>query len=250
MKSPIPSRHINWPNCYNTRDLGGLPTVDGEEIRRQSIIRSDILNRLTIEGWQALLDYGVRTIIDLRRPDEVEAEPPVFNQQATQFKVLAYFNLSLDKGYPHVNALLDQATSQGEVYCLILDHYPDAVASVLRAIAAAQPGGVVIHCHAGKDRTGIISALLLSLAGVQDEIVAADFAESQARLWPLYEKIVMEAGGEDRVASWLKPITTEAMIITMFNHITTKYDGVEHYLRASGLSFKEIRQIKSRLLFP
>jgi protein tyrosine/serine phosphatase len=117
----------------------------------------------------------------------------------------------------------------------------------MRAIADAQSGGVVIHCHAGKDRTGIVSALLLDLADVPAETIAADYAESQARLWPLYEKIIAEAGGEDKVGFWLKPTATEEMMYMMLEHMDTKYSGVEPYLRASGLSSREIDQFKNRL---
>ena len=77
--------------------------------------------------------------------------------------------------------MIQKAKSRGEVYCIILDHYPDAVAEILRAIVNAPPGGIVIHCHAGKDRTGMVSALLLKLVGVPAELIAADYAESQER---------------------------------------------------------------------
>lgn len=242
-----PRRHLAWPKCYNTRDLGGLPTMDGKETRWQAVTRSDTLSRLTGEGRQALLDYGIRTIIDLRAPKEVQEQPSAFTKQTDNLSGPACLNLPLEKYYPHVSALINQATTRAEVYCIILDHYPDAVANVMRAIADAQSGGVVIHCHGGKDRTGIVSALLLSLADVPAETIAADYAESQARLWPLYEKIIAEAGGEDEVGFWLKPTATEEMMYMMLEHMDTKYSGVEPYLRASGLSSREIDQLKNRL---
>ena len=245
-KDQTPSRHLAWQHCYNTRDLGGLPTCDGKETRWKAVIRSDILNRLTDEGWQALHDYGVKTVVDLRSPQEVAKEPSVII--VGHWSHLDYLNLPLEKYYPHVSALIGQAKTRGEVYCIILDHYPDAVVEVMRAMAKARQGGIVIHCHAGKDRTGIVAALLLSLVGVPTAIISADYAESQARLWPLYEKSLAEAMDEEEGDFWTKPTATEEMMNGMLEHIETRYGGTEKYLVASGLFPEEIGQLKRRLL--
>lgn len=236
-------RHLNWPHCYNVRDLGGLPVGGGKETRRGAIIRSDMVSRLTQEGQEALVAYGVCTTIDLRSPREAAEAPSVF---ATDGRI-TYLNLPLEKYAPHVGALIEQAKTRGEVYCIVLDHYPDAMATVMRAIAQAEPGGIVIHCHAGKDRTGIVAALLLRLVGVPVEEVVADYAASQARLWPLYERIIAEAGGEEKVGFWLKPTATENMMDQALAHLDAEYGGVASYLSAAGLTSGEIEQLKRRL---
>ena len=240
------ARHLNWPDCYNTRDLGGLPAKDGMVTRWRSVIRSDILNRLTDEGQRALLDYGVRTIIDLRYPKEVAEEPSLTT--TSDDRPLDYYNLPIEKYYPHVSAMIQKAKSRGEVYCIILDHYPDAVAEILRAIINAPPGGIVIHCHGGMDRTGIISGLLLKLAGVPAELIAADYAVSQERLWPLYEKNLAEAGDQSDADLWQKPTATADMMVHMMDHLDAKYGGVEPYLLASGLMDSEMKQLRDRLV--
>lgn len=247
VKDQIPSRHLAWQNCYNARDLGGLPTCDGKETRWKAVIRSDIPNRLTDEGRRALLDYGVKTVIDLRSPQEVAKEPSVIVKGHGSH--LDYLHLPLEKYYPHVSALIRQAKTRGEVYCIILDHYPDAVVEIMRAMVYAQQGGIVVHCHAGKDRTGIVAALLLSLVGVPAAIISADYAESQERLWPLYEKSLAEAMDEEDADFWTKPTATEEMMSMMLEHVETRYGGTEKYLLASGLSPEEIDRLKSRLLF-
>jgi protein-tyrosine phosphatase len=242
IERPTPRRHLTWPQCYNTQDLGGLPTGDGNETRWQAVVRSDTLSRLTAEGRRALLGYGVRTIIDLRSPQEVAREPSVLTGSDHD---PAYANLPLEKRHPHVSALIERAETRGEVYCILLDHYPDAVAAIMRAIVEAQRGGIVIHCHSGKDRTGIISALLLGLVDVPAEIVASDYAESQVRLLPLYEKRVIEVGDEE--SFWLRPTATEETMYMMLDHVDTRYGGAEKYLWASGLSSKEMEQLRNRL---
>ena len=246
IKDQMPSRHLAWQHCYNTRDLGGLPTLDGKETRWQAVIRSDILNRLTDEGLQALLDYGVKTVIDLRSPQEVAKEPSVIIEGHRC--PLDYLHLPLEKYYPHVSALIKQAKTRGEVYCIILDHYPDAVVEIMRAMVHAQPGGIVVHCHAGQDRTGIVAALLLSLMGVPAAIISADYAESQERLWPFYEKSLAESTDEEEGGFWTKPTATEEMMNMMLEHVEARYGGTEKYLLVSGLLPEEIDRLKSRLL--
>ena len=246
LENRFPNRHLAWPDCYNARDLGGLPAGGGKETRWRSVIRSDILNRLTETGQQALLDYGVKTIIDLRSPQEAEKEPSI--NLINPDLPLHYMNLPLEKYYPHVGALIRQAKSRAEVYCIILDYYPDSVIEVMRAIGRAQPGGIVVHCHAGKDRTGMVSALLLKLIGVDPDIIAADYAESQIRLWPLYEKNMAETKDKSDVDFWERPTATADMMATMLEHIDTRLGGIENYLHASGLSSVEIDLLKNRML--
>lgn len=243
---PRRERNLHWDACYNVRDLGGLPTHDGGETRWGTIIRSDMLGRLTPAGRQALMDYGVRTVIDLRSPGQVTEEPSAFPGLDTVDEP-AYLNLPLEEYFPHVSALIKHAQSRAEVYCIMVDHYPPNFARVMQAIATAEPGAIVLHCHGGKDRTGIVVGLLLALAGVPDEQIAADYAESQIRLWPLYEEIVAKIGGEDKADFWLKPTATAEMMHLFLGHLQQEYGGAAGYLRRAGLSESEIAQVRQRL---
>jgi len=241
-------RHLEWEGCYNTRDLGGLPTMDGAETNWGEVIRSDLPGRLTGQGRQALLDYGVRTIIDLRPPWEAREAPSIFMEPTDGTDRPIYLNLPLEKYAPHVSALIQKAQSRGEVYCIVLDHYPDAVAEIMRAIANAPPGGVLIHCHAGTDRTGTVSGLLLSLVGVPAELIAADYALSQTRLQPVYKNNA-EAGAEDNEdrGFWSRPTATADMMRMMLAHVDRTYGGAQEYLEQAGLSPAEIARLKERL---
>lgn len=242
------NRHLDWEGCFNVRDLGGLPVDGGGQTKWSAVIRSDTLERLAEKGWHALIDYGVRTVIDLRGAHEAAEYPYKLGKGVVDVSGLTYKNMPLEHYYPHVGEMIKAAKTRGEVYCIVLDHYSDLIAEVLRAIGNAEPGGIVIHCHAGKDRTGTISALLLSLAGVSRELIAADYALSQERLWPLYEKIVAEAGGEENVGFWLKPTVTEEMMLGVLDHVEEKYGSVVGYLRATGLMAEEIEMIRRRLI--
>jgi protein-tyrosine phosphatase len=239
-RGTLGDRHLSWDGCYNVRDLGGLPTSDGGVTRSGSIVRADLLRRLSATGREALLAYGVRTIIDLRTPGELVAEP---------YTILgpAYCNLSLDGGDPQVGAMLTASTSRAELYGLVLEHYAPLIVAVMRVIAAAEPGGVVIHCHAGKDRTGIIAALLLGLAEVPAELIAEDYGASQARLWPLYEQLVAEAGGDAAQNPWLKPVAEPETMRALLARLDERYGGVGPYLAASGLSEGELAALVRRL---
>lgn len=249
MENPVPlfERHLDWEHCHNARDLGGLPTRDGGETRWHAIVRSDLPARLNERGQQALLAYGIRTIVDLRSPNEVERMPSPFTVETHGDRVPAYFNVPLDRFEPHVSVLVKQAASTAEIYSIVLDHYADAVADALRAIAEAEPGGILLHCHAGKDRTGTISALVLHLANVPVEHIAYDYALTQARLWSLYEKTISELGGEDESNRWLKPLTPPETIYAMFAHLDDKYGGVRAYLRHAGMTEQELERIRERL---
>ena len=152
MANNTPSRHLEWEGCLNARDLGGLPTLDGGETRWQSVIRADYPGTLTPAGLEAMLDYGVRTLIDIRSPQEAAAEC----YQWAETSGCRRLHLPIEKYYPHVGVRIRQATSLVETYCIMVDAYPDCVAAILRAVAEAPPGGVLVHCQGGKDRTGTI----------------------------------------------------------------------------------------------
>jgi protein tyrosine/serine phosphatase len=158
-----------------------------------------------------------------------------------------YLNLPVEYYYPHVSDMIRRAKNRAEVYCIILDHYPDAITEVMRAIVAAREGGIVIHCHSGTDRTGIITALLLSLAGVPVEVIADDYAESQVRLQPLYESMTADREDQDEGDLWGQPTATADMMEIMLAHLDGKYGGVQGYLHWAGLSSSEISQLKKRI---
>jgi protein-tyrosine phosphatase len=143
------TRRLAWEGLLNARDLGGYRTADGRVTRWGAIVRSDNLTPLTAAGRAALLAYGVRSIVDLRRPEEAREHPNPFAEPGSHG--LEYVNVPFED--PAVYAFTEEPESLTVVYQLMLDHYQSRVADVMTSVADAPPGGVLVHCMGGKDRT-------------------------------------------------------------------------------------------------
>ncbi|MCB0032784.1 MAG: tyrosine-protein phosphatase [Anaerolineales bacterium] len=149
---------------------------------------------------------------------------------------------------PHVRALIKQAQNRGEVYGLILDHYPENTQWAMHRLTTAVSGGVVMHCQSGKDRTGLMAALLLRLAGVPDEVIVADYALSQERLWPL-EGAEWERQNQIEGSSfWQRPTATAEVMEATLAHLDERYGGVRPYLLYTGLSEQEVDYLAGLLV--
>jgi|tagenome__1003787_1003787.scaffolds.fasta_scaffold20874355_2 protein-tyrosine phosphatase len=191
-------RRLTWDACLNVRDLGGHSTAGGET-RRGAIVRADALKRLTDDGWRELVGHGISTIVDLRMDEEREADPPAdIPVEVVHVNVLA--GSPPDYG-EQLDALVDAAdTPAGKtqaVYLDFLERFARNWAAAIRAVADAPPGGVLVHCQGGKDRTGLVVALLLSLAGVSADEIAADYAISERNLTSIQRAWEDEAVTDD-----------------------------------------------------
>jgi protein-tyrosine phosphatase len=167
----LAERRLVWPACDNVRDLGGLPAANANVTRHGSIVRADCLTGLTDAGWHALAVHGVRTIIDLRDPDDRSRAPHTLPDSVARAGGLDLLSLPLRCAGPRVDALLAGAETLEESYVITVEHCQANVAAILRAIVGARPGGIAIHCQSGRDRTAIIAALLLALAGVPAYVI-------------------------------------------------------------------------------
>ncbi len=236
-----PQRHLDWEGCFNVRDLGGLRTTDGRRTRPRRIVRADALDGLTASGWAALAAYGVRTVIDLRDDDErgVDAAPRPAS--------VATLHLPLDGSEDRE---FWDAWDSGPQFATPLyygphvQRFPQRSAAVLSAIAHAQPGGVVFHCASGRDRAGQVTMLLLALAGVAAEDIAADYAMSAERLTARYatrgepdQGPLVEAFLAGRGTSGVELITTLVRDL-----------DVEATLRDAGLTSDDVSALRRRLL--
>jgi len=247
------SRDLVWDGLLNVRDLGGHPTEDGDETRFGSIVRADSVRRLSEEGWRALVDYGVKTVVDLRANEELEADPPA----ELPVEVLHVPFMETDRSdwqkveeelEAAVKAAPDVATATRDVYLIFLEHFAQNVAAAIRAVADAPEGGVVVHCAGGKDRTGLLTAFLLHLAGVGVDEIAEDYALSEKRLRSRHERWLAEAESEEERERLQRVLQTPVDSMKgVFEELERRYGSVEGYLHHGGLTDDELARARSRL---
>src|SRR5215813_8723461 len=187
-------RLLDFPSLLNVRDLGGNPTMDGSQTRWRSLLRSDDLAQLTPEGVQALADYGVRTVVDLRWAEEIALNPSPIAGQAPQ---ILYVHASLLADTPARWRELSKACEKEMWKCVVLEQVRAELRDVLRVIASAPAGPLLFHCVAGKDRTGLIAALMLTLADVKPEHIAPDYARSTQMLEGAYLERYQDVDPQD-----------------------------------------------------
>jgi protein-tyrosine phosphatase len=237
----IPDRTLHWTGCFNARDLGGLPTPDGRLTRRGAIVRSDSLARLGARGWEELEGYGVRTVVDLRNENEIG------DDAAARPDSIETVNIPLDVTEDREFWDVWENGPQFATplyYRPHLERFPGRSADVVRAIARAQPGGVVFHCMGGRDRAGQVAMLVLALVDVAPEAIAADYGLSDERLRPLY----LSQGQADEapgIAEFLRRRgTTAGQVIAE----TLAALDVEAILLGSGLEQDDLSALRARLL--
>jgi protein-tyrosine phosphatase len=240
------TRRLDWEGCLNARDLGGYRAGDGRETRWGAVVRADSPAALTESGRAALAEYGVKAIVDLRLDDEIDRHPNPFAEPGDHG--IAYSNVSIidpAAGFPPDTYTL------AESYLWMLDRFGGFVAKVMAAIADAPDGAVMIHCAAGKDRTGLISALLLGLVDVPAETIAADYAMTAELLRPRDEEWLAAAPPEERAereAMLARFAPTAEVMLAVLGGLGDRYGGVEAYLLQAGVSRDDLGRLRDRLL--
>ena len=177
----------------------------------------------------------MRTVIDLRTPAEAEKDPdPIWHERGVDYVLVP----QQDEQFW---GSIGPGRTRAERDALVLDHRAEHIATMARAVASAAPGGVLIHCLAGKDRTGIAVALLLGLVGVSESDIVADYALSEASL---------AAAPDDEARARIErsyDSRAETMLATLA-HLRARHGGAVEYLTRAGLTSTEIHRIRERLL--
>ncbi|MGW3963205.1 tyrosine-protein phosphatase [Amycolatopsis sp. NPDC005003] len=255
------SRVVCWPGFHNTRDLGGLPTTSGGTTRFGAFFRAADLRFVTEEGWAQARAAGVRTIVDLRNADEIRpaTDAPTALAGSAQF-VAATAGPVTPAGVVRLEVPLDdiedvefwqQVNGAGLngtplYYPVFLREKAGHCAAVVKAIAQAGPGGVLFHCGGGRDRTGLVTLLLLALAGVEPRAIAADYAMSAEALPALYAAMGTDDQGPIIRAALAKHGTTaEAAVLATLDGF-----DAERYLLAAGVTGSELSALRARLVRP
>lgn len=245
------TRRLDWPDCWNTRDLGGLPRQGGVT-SPGVLVRSDSVGHLTEAGLEAMVAYGVATVIDLRTDAELAGaaadprfRPPQPDARARAAGVV-YLHLPLVQD---VKRRIAGTTTGVGRYIEIVDTRPAAFATVFNAIAGAD-GTLLFHCFAGKDRTGIVAAMLLELAGVDRDVIGADYGETDTCLAPQYELWLAEAAPDAREEIRSDLTCPPGRILGVLDHLDAKWGGVASYLEASGVPQANLDVLESKLRQP
>ncbi|MFD5245109.1 tyrosine-protein phosphatase [Amycolatopsis sp. NPDC058340] len=201
---------LDWPGCLNGRDVGGLPTADGRRTRFGALLRSDSHNRLTAEGIAAVRAAGIGRIFDLRWARETAREPSPFADDPVY------------RNAPLIAELAEQGTTMPDAYRTMLDENRRQITGVFVQLSDAPPGPLAVHCSAGRDRTGVLVALALSVAGVPPESIASDYALTEG------------CGGDT--------------ILRTLAHLDDRHGGAFTYLTKGGASRAQLRQVRDRLV--
>ena len=252
------TRWIELDGVVNMRDLGGLPTRDGGRTREGRLVRSDNLQDLTRADVRHLVDaVRVTDIIDLRSHTERDLTGPGPLTETP----LAHHHLSFlveDREVGAGEALLLRGERQDERrsadfwtrhYLGYLDQRPDSVAGALGVVADSR-GGTLVHCAAGKDRTGTVTALALSVAGVPDEEIIADYTATAERIARIVDRLIdvepysFGLQGRSLEEQTPRPETMAAILRTLEDD----YGGAAGWLREQGWDEDRLAQLRSRLI--
>lgn len=244
-------RLLAWDGCVNTRDLGGLPLRGGGTTQFGRVIRSDNVRHLTPRGWTQLAAHGVTTVVDLRFDEERlgDDDPP----GGIGVVGVSLFGTHDPEEARRVDELLrraaDAAEATGVLYADTLDTRRASVAQAVEAVARAPEGAVVVHCFVGKDRTGIVSALLLDLAGVEEDAIVDDYALTEGRVASLVDDWIAEAD-DPHERAYRERISgaPSAAMQSMLAELRARHGDAHTYLREAGLSTRDLERARRRLV--
>jgi len=240
-------RLIALEGAVNFRDLGGYATAGGMRTRWRTLFRADGLGELTVTDLTVLRGFGIRTVIDLRSGSELErgrfdvdAHPVAFHH------------------FPFIDELPDAQDFDrrpgllGSQYLEIVRDAGDQILAALQVLASADALPAVFHCTAGKDRTGVLSAIVLSLLGVDEPTVVADYALSGEAMQRLREKLIRKypegretLEGIDEVFS-----ADPAQMEQLLDHVRERYGSVAAYVEGLGAGPRLVADLRSALLEP
>lgn len=237
--------NVLWDGLFNARDLGGLRTGTGTTAFG-TFYRTARLECLTDVGWRQLYEAGVR-IVDLRNEEERtrrEADP-VIDQDALP-AVTVVSCPTEDQSDPEFMRICGPYLDSPEYYRENLRRWPEKFANVFRAMADAGDGAIVVHCAAGRDRTGMIMMMLLLLAGVDQNDIATDY-ELSVRAVNEYFKALPAPDAREVPRSEAELQTALLQRTTVLRELMAEFD-VERYLLDTGLTPAELQSIRARLV--
>ncbi len=227
----------------NFRDLGGYRTEDGMHFRDHICFRSDNLHRVAAAGIEQIKSLGVTKVIDLRRIDETNREPNVFSVHSID--QIEYVHIPL-KFVP-----MPETTAPftlGDLYRAIAEANQYEIGNIIRHIISNSTGATIFHCKAGKDRTGIIAALVLGIANVIKQDIIDDYQITSSFISPIMADLRAERPEAISVDHYDQLLTTDPAYMEQFLQLLEdKYGGVKLYLKTCGITEEEFIRFESRV---
>ena len=223
---------------YNTRELGGIPIGFDSAVKWGQLLRSDDISSLSTKDIEKLQSYGVDTIIDLRTKAERE-ETGYILEKNDSFKK-HYISLMIADDVQDITQS-DTEMNLGDFYCELLDQGKDMIKDIFNVFKDSTNNGILFHCAAGKDRTGVISALMLNLLGVTDGDIIANYEVTYSHLSKNPDFQVPE--------EYAHLVNSKREHMERFlEKLRTDYENAENYLLACGLTKSDIDRIKERYI--
>jgi protein-tyrosine phosphatase len=226
---------VPFDSLYNFRDIGGVPTLDGRTVNTGLVFRSDSLVNLSRADILRLRELHVRTVIDLRRATEVASYGRVAEDAWRYHHIPPEHPLWEESTYDEAAG---PARYLADRYRELADLGRDSFGAALAVLAAPASTPAVVHCFAGKDRTGVLIALLLALVGVPDEAIAADYAISDE--WS-------RTHAPDTLPSHWTAAPADAMLIFLAE-LRDRYGSVTRYAATAGLDETAVAALRTALL--
>lgn len=239
----MPGRRVLVPGTLNFRDAGGYPLVGGGVTGWRRLLRSDGLHRVDRAAVEVLGALGLRTVLDLRTGYEADLAPSPLDDLARSGAITMQISLIGED-------LGDLPAELGEIYDYVIDQRGAEIGLAVRSLArpGALPG--LVHCTAGKDRTGIVVALTLAAVGVPDHVVAADYALSGLYLDPQHTPTIghvrESTGLGERLTTALLASPPELML-RVLARARLRGGSVEGYLAGHGVTAAELSTLRSAL---
>ena len=255
------SRHLDLEGAYNLRDIGGYETVEGRMTRPRTLYRSDSLHRLTPDSQRALVSEGLRTVVDLRVTQAVTEHPNVFAESSeVDYR---WVNVMGDEPLVEVSDINVSALGPDrppDIYAAILDVRREWMGRVVKHLATPGTLPALYHCNSGRDRAGLVTMLLLSIAGVPPETIVRDYSSSATYLWrriPDREagtRLRLDPEGFDASEEYRQAFETERNIApphamrASIEHLQREYGGVVPYLTGVGVTDEELERLRAAMV--
>jgi protein-tyrosine phosphatase len=240
-------RLIALDGAVNFRDLGGYATNDGRRTRWRVLFRADGLGELSLTDFSILRELGIRTVVDLRSGHEVEQGRFDVEAHPVDFHHFPFIDQ-----LPNAEQWDRRPGLLGAQYKEMLDDAAPQIIGALEVLAAPDAHPAVFHCTAGKDRTGLLSALVLSLLGVPEETVVADYALSGGAMERLRAKLILKyPDGKDVIADIDEVFSANpANMVELFAYLRERYGSVAEYAVTVGVPDAVVARLREELLEP